>query len=282
MVLKVLLGRAGSGKSAQVLRWIRESGDRTHSILLVPEHASHAAEVDLCRVCGDTVSRYAEVLTFKLLASRVLSLTGGLAEVTLDSGGKLLLLQRTLQELSSALKVYRRPSRRSAFLQSLLNVMEELQAYAVSPEQLLGASESILGDGGERLRDIALIYAAYLTHLNENGRDARDRLEKLEEGLEESGYIDGKDVYLDGFSYFTAREYNILRIMLRRANSVTVTLLGDGKDRELFAESFRVRERLYELAREAGVAYDEQELPHQCVTDALSHLERHFFDAAKV
>ena len=41
---------------------------------------THQAEVDVCRACGVTASRHAEVLTFKLLASRVLTLTGGAAD----------------------------------------------------------------------------------------------------------------------------------------------------------------------------------------------------------
>ena len=45
-------------------------------ILLVPEHASHQAEVDLCRTCGDSASRFAEVLSFRRLSDRVLSITG--------------------------------------------------------------------------------------------------------------------------------------------------------------------------------------------------------------
>ncbi|MBQ1242241.1 MAG: ATP-dependent nuclease subunit B, partial [Oscillospiraceae bacterium] len=196
MVLKVLLGRARSGKSAWVLQRIKQTGDAAQSVLIVPEHASHAAELDLCRACGDGASRFAEVLTFKLLASRVLSLTGGSADVTLDNGGKLLLLQRVLQRLSSSLAVYRRPSRRSAFLQSLLGVMEELQAYAVDPQKLIEAAQQIPGDGGQRLHDTALIYAAYMADLTADGRDSRDRLEKLEQQLEDSHYIDGKDVYL--------------------------------------------------------------------------------------
>ena len=95
-MLRILLGRARTGKSARVLEEIRALGDSSQQILLVPEHASHVAEVDVCRACGPTASRHAEVLTFKLLASRVLTLTGGAAEVTLDNGGKLLLLQRVL------------------------------------------------------------------------------------------------------------------------------------------------------------------------------------------
>jgi len=86
-MLRILLGRARTGKSARVLEEIRALGDSSQQILLVPEHASHVAEVDVCRACGPTASRHAEVLTFKLLASRVLTLTGGAAEVTPEHGG---------------------------------------------------------------------------------------------------------------------------------------------------------------------------------------------------
>ncbi len=58
--------------------------DASEQILLVPEHASHQAEVDLCMACGDGASRHAEVLSFRQLGTRVLALTGGAAEVSLD------------------------------------------------------------------------------------------------------------------------------------------------------------------------------------------------------
>ena len=142
-MLRILLGRARTGKSARVLEEIRALGDSSQQILLVPEHASHVAEVDVCRACGPTASRHAEVL-----ASRVLTLTGGAAEVTLDNGGKLLLLQRVLVSLAPSLRVYRRPSQRAAFLESLLALIEELQAYAVAPEVLAEKAEAIAGESG--------------------------------------------------------------------------------------------------------------------------------------
>ena len=276
-MLRILMGRARSGKSAWILRKIKELGDSSKQILLVPEHASHVAEVDVCAACGDTASRHAEVLTFKLLAQRVLSVCGGAADVTLDNGGKLLTLERSLQELAPMLSVYHRPSQRAAFLESLLSVMEELQAYAVEPETLLEKVQDITGESGDKLRDIALIYSVYLARLHADGHDARDRLEKLEESLEASQYIDGKDIFLDGFSYFTGRETNILRIMLRRARSVTVSILGDKQDTELFAESLRLREKLFALARDAGVPCEETVLPPREIAGALDHVERMFF-----
>ena len=77
-MLHILMGRARTGKSERVLQRIAALGDASQQILLVPEHASHVAEMDLCRVCGDTASRHAEALTFKLLASRVLGICGDL------------------------------------------------------------------------------------------------------------------------------------------------------------------------------------------------------------
>lgn len=273
-MLHLLLGRARTGKSERILHEIAALGDSSQQILLVPEHASHAAEMDLCRVCGDSASRHAEALTFKLLTSRVLNICGGSAEVTLDNGGKLLTLQRALSELAPMLKVYRRPSQRAAFLESLLAVMEELQAYAVSPEALSQSVADLAGESGDKLRDIALIYGIYLAKLHAPGRDARDGLKKLEENLEASGYIDGKDIYLDGFAYFTGIEINILRILLRRAKSVTVSILGDTADRSLFSAGLRTREQLFALARDAGVPCEEETLRGGAVRGALEHIER--------
>ena len=188
-MLNILIGRAKSGKSERILRRIAERGDASRQILLGPEHASHQAEVDLCRVCGDTASRHAEVLSFRRLAARVLAVTGGAADVSLDAGGKLLTLQRSLTELSPVLKVYRRPSQRAAFLEQLMGALDELTSYAVSPEVLTAQVEDIPGGMGDKLRDLALIYADVSARLCRPGMDARDRMSKLADRLEELSLI---------------------------------------------------------------------------------------------
>ena len=79
-MLSIWIGRAGSGKSARVLETIQRERENRPQLLLVPEHTSHEAELDLCRFCGPTACRSAEVLTFQSLATRVLGETGGLAD----------------------------------------------------------------------------------------------------------------------------------------------------------------------------------------------------------
>ena len=279
-MLTLLTGRAKTGKSKTVLRRIAARPGGRDQILLVPEHASHQAEIDLCRACGDAASRFAEVLSFRRLSDRVLSITGGAAQVTLDAGGKLLTLEKALLEVLPELTVYRRPSRKSAFLRQLLDLFDELRCYEVSPETLHEQSQAISGATHDKLRDLSLLYAAYEARLLRPGLDARDRMTKLCDSLEASGYAAGKDVYIDGFTYFTAQERRCLSILLRQAHSLTVTLLGEPNSREeIFEASLRTLERLRRLAEREGKPVQIETLA--CRDDsALGHLERHFFGAS--
>lgn len=277
-MLRIWMGPANSGKSTRVLEEIRRLGDSGFQLLLVPEHASHQAEVDLCRACGPTAARHSEVLSFRLLANRVLSLTGGLTDAALDPGGKLLMMQLALQEVLPQLTVYARPSRKAPFLGELVALFDELEAYRVAPERLAELYPGLEGMAGRKLRDLSIIYAAYQSRLYQDGKDRRDLMAKLADNLERSGYIDGRDVFLDGFSYFTAREEQIIAVMLRRARSVTITLLGEGNSTlEIFRQGLRARDRLVRLARQAGTACTVEDLPAPKAVTGLQYLSQRFF-----
>ena len=279
-MLTIWIGRAGSGKSARVLETMGRERERRSQLLLVPEHTSHEAELDLCRACGPTASRNAEVLTFQSLATRVLSETGGLAEVTLDNGGKLLTMRRCLQELHSNLKVFGRPSQRAAFLHQLTTLADEFYAYQIAPETLYRHVADMEGAMGDKLRDVALIFAAYDARLRSGETDVRSRVQKLHDSLPQSHYLDGKDLYLDGFSFFNKQEESVLTLALRRCHSVTVTLLGD-RSGQLFQNAAAQKERLVRMAREAGVECRLAYLSRQ-EDSPLGHLERHCFGSDAV
>lgn len=277
LLLTVLIGRANTGKSRAVLERIRSLGDSGRQILLVPEHASHQAEVDLCRACGDTASRHAEVLSFQRLCDRVLNAAGVGNQVTLDAGGKLLTLEKALLEVLTELTVYKRPSRKSAFLRQLLDLFDELRCYEVSPQDLFDQSREIIGPARDKLHDLSLVYAAYEARLHRPGLDARDRMTKLCDHLAESQYVQDKDLFLDGFSYFTAQERRVLAVFLQQAHSVTVTLMGELDSREeIFEPSLRTLERLRDLARRASCGFRLETFSSRNDT-ALGHLEAHFF-----
>ena len=61
-MLRLIIGRAGSGKTAAVIAEIDEAvrAKRAGSLLIVPEQYSHEAEREVCARCGDSLSLYAE------------------------------------------------------------------------------------------------------------------------------------------------------------------------------------------------------------------------------
>ena len=275
-MLTILIGRAGSGKSRRVLESIEKNRGLREQILLVPEHTSHEAEVDLCRVCGDTASRSAEVLSFRSLATRVLTEVGGLADFTLDNGGKILTLRRCLQELAPTLKVFGKPSQRVSFLEQMMTLFDEFYAYDVAPEVLAERIGELDSAQGDKLRDVAMLFAAYDAKLHTGEIDARSRMQKLAQAMEKSDYFLGKDLYVDGFSFFNRLEQRILERALEQCETVTVTLLGEKQDGELFRNAAAARDRLIRMARMQGVKC-EIVYVQESRDDALGHLEKHFF-----
>ena len=285
-MLNLLLGRSGSGKTTAMLRRIGESGGVRPQVLVVPEQHSHDMERRLCAIGGNRVSRYAEVLSFTRMAGRVFTVTGGLAAPTLDTGGRLLLMYAALQAVAGELKVYGRPSRKPEFLSGLIATVDELKSCCVTPKHLWTAGEEADGPEGDKLLDLSLIYGAYEALTARRAADPRDRVTRLAEGLEKSGWAKGMDVYLDGFTDFTPQETLVIKALLKQANSVTVALTCDSLDDQrdsagIFAPARRTARSLLRLARENGVPArtEVQEERAKEGPEELAFLEAHLFDA---
>ncbi len=221
--LRIILDRAGTGKSSAILNEIAQEGINGRQILIVPEHASHQAERDVCALCGDRASRHVSVASFRWLASDILSRTGGVDETVLDGGGKLLMMYRAIQKQRDLLNVYQRPSQRAAFLEQMVNLREELNSYCVECTTLEEQSEMMGEPLASKLKDIFMIFSTYDTMLQENGRDRRDLIDRLLDKLceeEAKEYFQDAHVYVDGFLYFNRREEEILRHILKYAASL--------------------------------------------------------------
>ena len=279
-MLKLLLGRAGAGKTEAVLAAMAAGAGRRPQVLLVPEQHSHDMERALCRAGGSAVSLGAEVLSFTRLAGRVFARYGGLAAPVLDGGGRLLLLHRALRGLAGELKVYQRPSRKPAFLSGLLATVDELKTCRVTPEQLWTAGTEAGGSEGEKLVDLSLIYGAYEALTARQGADPRDKLTRLAEVLRREDWAAGKDFYLDGFTDLTPQEREVVAAILGKCNSFTVALTCDGLEGEaVFDPARRTARQLLRLAEAAGTAAEVEvrPLPEGCRAPALAHLEGQLF-----
>lgn len=107
-MLHLLYGPAASGKTDLLMGRIRAAvAARTPGqVLLVPEQYSHEAERALCAACGDSLSLYAEVLSFTGLARRVAAETGAGDAPLLDQGGRLLCMALALDQIAPRLRLF--------------------------------------------------------------------------------------------------------------------------------------------------------------------------------
>lgn len=268
-MLKLIIGRAGTGKSTQVLRDMCAQGSVRPQVLIVPEQRSHETERALCAVGGPTVSLWAEVLSFSRLCSRIFQYAGGAGADELDSGGRLLLMHKAVKQVSPDLTVYRRPSQKASFLTSLLDTLDELKNAGVSPETLIRAGEDRADQEGARLQDLGLICGTYQALTSEITLDPRDRLDRAAQRLLSSDWAAGKDIWVDGFVDFTAPQSQILRVLMQQANSLTVAITCDHitEDEDgagIFSPARRTAMQLKRLAKEAGVSCTVEQIGPDC------------------
>lgn len=196
-------------------------------ILVVPEQFSHEAERMLCRAGGDTISRFAEVLSFSRLASRVFSIEGGSACEETDAGGRLLLMALAVEQVRPRLKLFGASTSRPEFLLQLLDTLEEFRAYCLRPELLRAASEKLSGALAVKTEEFALLMESYDAACANAGQDPSSRLTRLAAALETGTFAAGRQLYLDGFTDLNGVELEILTQLLAGGAEVTVALSCD-------------------------------------------------------
>lgn len=280
-MLKLILGRAKTGKTAAVMEEIRRRLDEdAGAVLLVPEQYSHEAERELLRICGDRLCLGAEVLSFTRLAALVESELGGETRQLLDPGGRLLCLRRAVDEAGPRLRVFGAARRLSPLLTRLLQAVDECRACRIAPEDLeaLAGGPEEAGPLSDKLADLALIYSAYTAIAAQSGLDGPERLDALAERLPESAYA-VRRYYVDGFTDFTAQERRVLETLLRAGAELTVCLTAEGLEEGLavFEPSRRAALELLRSAEAAGCPAETSILTDVSEDGPIDVLERELF-----
>ncbi|MGM9522374.1 MAG: PD-(D/E)XK nuclease family protein [Oscillospiraceae bacterium] len=283
-MLTIITGRAGSGKTSRIFEaaaaLTREKSGG--NIIIVPEQYSHDAERALAGLCGDSVSLYAEVLSFTRLGSRVFAQTGGMADKTLDNGGRVLAMSLAAASTAPRLKVYNVGSRRPDFLKNLISAYDELRSACAGSGELAAASGRAEGSFKEKLEDLALIFETYDLIKEKSGCDARDRLERLAQNIGKSDIGDSGKIFIDGFTDFTAQEFRVIEELLKKDADITVCLtcgsLND--DEQVFRLPVKTVQALLAAASKYGVKARLEHMPVRRggKSPELEFLERHLMD----
>lgn len=280
-MLHLLYGPAASGKTDLLMGRIRAAvAARTPGqVLLVPEQYSHEAERALCAACGDSLSLYAEVLSFTGLARRVAAETGAGDAPLLDQGGQLLCMALALDQVAPRLRLFGAAARRAQMQQTLLGAVDELKTACVTPDALEQTAARCPGYLGDKLHDLALVLAAYDAVTAQGHADPTDRLTHLAERIPESALGHTGQFYLDGFTDYTRQELAVVRALLTAGADVTVCLtldaLADGN--EIFGTARHTARVLLDMADDCGVPATVEACPARAADTPLRVLEQQLF-----
>ena len=261
--MRIWTGRAGSGKTTQVLREIAglcRTGEG-RQILLVPELNSHRMERRLAAATDNHGARTAEVLTFSRLADRVFSEVGGLAQQMLTPAGQLLTLQEAARRVQGGLSVWNGLADKPELLKEALRLVDECKTCAVAPETLFAASAECEDAAlSAKLSDLAQLLTVYDRLCDESLPDPRDRLTHLRDRLAESHVLDGAAVYLDGFLGFTPQELSVIDAMLAAGVPLAAAVTCDMAYPEIFVTGCKTVKTLTRMAKRHNKAVQQIDL----------------------
>ncbi len=279
-MLHLVLGRAKSGKTSYIIEKIKENC-APGGIFLVPEQFSHVTERNLCKKCGNSVSLYTEVTSFRRLASRIKTEVGGVAANIISNGDRILHLYSAINDVALSLSTLSKTARRPEKLASILSAIDEFKAYGVSPKDLAKASREVNSSLSGKLSDLSRIYAAYENRLGEDNFDAYDELAFVAKALRKHDFFVGKTVYLDCFSGFTAAQFDIIKSAISKAKDVYLSLalpknVEAGAENGIFDKLLSTKARLVSIAESCGVAFDEI-CPDFSGSGPISHLDKALF-----
>lgn len=236
-MLRLVLGTDWTVNRDTVLSRIADDvkQKRAGRIFIVPEQTSHDAERKLAEFAGDTASRFAEVVSFTRLVSRVSAYTGRGIEGCLDNGGRVVAMAAAVQQVNSRLKAYASVGTKPEFLASLVDAVDEFKRCCITSDDLMSASQKTEGSLAQKLEELSLILESYDSICQQGKRDPRDQMTILLEVLEDSDYAKNHVFYVDGFPDFTRQNLAILEHLICASPLVTVSMNCDCPDSQSMA-----------------------------------------------
>lgn len=283
--LKVLAGRAGTGKSDALFAALeRDRQNGVRSVLIVPEQSTFEAERVLADRLGGLIG--VQVLSFGRLCERVLSQHGH-TRAFLSQQGYDMVIRRACMLHRAELTIFGQAAQKTGFAATLREIFSACKRASITPEDLANAIRKLPSDAmlTHKLCDIRLLYQETETYLSSRYLTEDDALHAACRLLPNS-FLSDVPIYIDGIDRPSRRLFELIGALMETASDMTVTLRMDmdgansgADDGDLFGPDWNVYRALSELAAKRGVRVEP--VPMRAYTKklppSLRHLEQHLF-----
>lgn len=259
-MLRIFIGRAGSGKTGAIMREIGEEVKKKNpgNMIIVPDQFSFEAERELLLSCGNTASLYAEVTGFSGLRDKLPAGAGFGAYI--DRAGRLISLACAVNELGDELGVFSGALSMPQILSSVLDTIGEFKNAGLSTADMNDIESSLDPERDSelrsKLRELRIITEKYGDILSRSGKkDPLDTQEYIASALAALPENSFQNVYIDGFLHFSGAQIKIIFELMKKSRKLTVSL---GTDKEqssaaVYARASGLLRRLKSYAGDNGI-----------------------------
>ena len=300
MGLRIVYGKAGSGKSWFCFSEISKLLDTEENILIItPEQFSFTAEKKLMEVTKNGAVFNAEVLTLSRMAYRVIQEVGNNIVSSLSSiPAKAMLVNAIIEKNKDKLKFLNKSSEN---VDMVIQAITEFKKHKVSIESLKEMQDKLQDEYLKyKLQDMIILYEGFENSLTNKFLDDTDLLTYLENNIEKTSIVKDAVIYIDEFMGFTKQEYAVIAKLINLAKQVTVTLCIDtlkpsaNPVTDIFYSNKKTLSKLLQVLEENGLKLDEpidvvefnkksannkENHYDRFKNNELSHLEENIFNA---
>ncbi len=274
MATHLYVAPASAGKTAYALGIVRRAAQGLADVprVCLPTTLQVRAWRRRLAAAGGAIG--VRLLTFDQLYAECLS-AAGQVYTELSPPVRYRLVRAIIDE--TPLQHYRPLADRPGFVQVLERLIAELKGARIPPERFAAA---VAATGDEpRLRELAMLYAAYQLRLQERSWADRAGMGWLAVAALQSAPALASDwplLVVDGFDSFTQVQMDLLEILAGRVRETIISLTGaaDGEQRPVHRRFHKTRARL-----EERLGLTAEPLPRTSTSPVpvLAHLEAHLF-----
>ena len=273
--IQFVVGRAGCGKThycyTQIKNQLKTEED-TPLILLVPEQFNLQTQRELATYLAPGLLR-AEVISFNTLAREVFREVGKKEVTVVEDLERMIILKRMIEVNRKDIIFYKKNLQNTGFLESINRLITVLEQAGIThkelQEMIQDEQTGILFQS--KLSDIDLIYESFQSYLGQQFVTIEKNMTLLAEVLQESFKLNEANLWIDGFYGFTYPQLQIIRALMKKVKSLTITLPMDRvykktegvKPSHPFFESILQMQKIMALCEADEIVYEVKYLENE-------------------
>lgn len=217
------------------------------SFLIVPEQYTLQSDIDFIDSIKYKTVMDAKVLSFNSLSRFIIDKLGKNELESLSSNGKIMLLNKILQDINGNLDLLKNAYTNVEFLEDISKLISNLKDYNFDQEFFDSIENSELDQLVKiKFGEIKKVLDAYQREIEGFYEDSEDKLAYVNSRLKECDFLQGANFYFDKFDSMSELRLLFIKELLKLDCKVSIGLSFDGK---YFTNKFENDLEIYDEAK---------------------------------